>query len=291
MSSADAPNAFNWRAFDLQAAKWLPTFLTTLSDPFIALRYHFDVTGQFLSTAVQSIEEKEPKKKHGSLRRAVSKIAAVGSSSSTTTRKERPGDDDVSDDAPDAHSELATLRTIANEVRRIVRDLSDTVDAFVAATVTAGNVRDPEHQQNLTVIAPYALLDYTITQHPRMKQLRLSDNRTYIEIGRAQLRSHIFAVTTAHGYGVDQAEKRYERALANAKKWLCENCKENTRSLLPVAWSFHETSHEILPSAELERRMQRIMSEVPLIMIGMFHLMCLTNERDNVLESLLKFTF
>jgi hypothetical protein len=291
MGDNASPSAFNWRAYDLYASKWLPKFITSLSDPFVALRYNFDVTKQFLSNAVQSIEEQEPKKKHGSLRRAVSKIAAVGSSSSTTTRKARPGDDDVSDDAPAVRDELDTLRTIGNEVERIVRDLSSTVDAFVKATVTAGNVRIPEKEQNIEVIAPYVLLDCTITQHPRMKQLRLSDNRTYIEIGRAQLRSHIFAVTAAHGYGVEQAEKRLERALTTAKDWLCENFKEDVQSMLPVVWALDETSHEMLSNVELARRMQRITGEVPLIMIGVFHLMCMTEERDNVLESLLKFTF
>lgn len=251
----------------MQSDRWLPTLAKTVADPFVTLRNQIDVQKLFTATVV---DEEETKK--FSLKRMSSK---------------KPKDEKQQF----AKLEAEVAGRIADEIQRIIRRLSQACEVFADLAYTLGDVKNKQQRTDLAIMIPYMLLDASITKHQCLAGLFMADNRLYIAIGRAQLQSHVYSVTAAHGYSLINAENRMKRITSYADVWLTELFKDRAKLAMPVGWQLDDEKYEELPEKDIEQHTRRMMCEMPLLMLALFQITGMNMERDRLLDALMQHTF
>jgi len=270
---------------DTRAGRWLPTFVQRLEEPFLALRYRIDVSKDFAEIEVTTSADDqpaEPTKKKGTLKKLMKK----GTHSATDTG-------DVS--APRTKVKVRISEDIQirlnGEIDRIVKELSGAVDSFVALLCRLADIRTKEIIQELAVFAPYVMLDNTITKHPKLAKLKLADNTVYSELGRTLLQAHTLATAAAMGQSLVNAKQRQRRINELLDVWLTKRAKHEAQKAMPVVWTLDPGTHEVLKETFLRKRAREVMRDVPLLMIGVLHVMCLDEQRDRLVREVFEDSF
>ena len=281
MSDTEEDDGYTPRVY---VSRWLPTFAASLADPFITLRFQIDVERQFADIEVDRPGAAEPEPTSGSKKKTLRKLM-------------RKADTDNDNAAPVLSSKIKVRITddqkirLGKELARITKDLSGAVDSFVALSCSVCKITMREIVNEMREFVPYFMLDNSVTKHPKLLGLRLTDNTTYIELGRTLLRSHALAVACAQGQTLANANQRIRRMDELLDVWITRRSPTRARNAMPVMWTLEASTHEPLPETFLEKRTRDMMREVPLLIIGMLHVMCLRAERDNLVREIFDDSF
>lgn len=271
-SNDDRPNK-------VYVSRWLPTFATDLADPFITLRHQIDVERQFSEIEIERPDEPNTESSSGGKKKTLRKLMRKGEASREETNPARPSKIKV------RITEDQKIR-LRHELARITKELSSAVDNFVALACSVCKITTREIIFEMREFTPYLMLDNSVTKHPKLIGMHLTDNTTYIELGRTVLRSHGLAVACAQGQTLSNANQRIRRMDEFLDVWITKRSPKRARDAMPVMWTLEASTHEPLPETFLEKRVRDMMREVPLLMIGMLHVMCLRAERDDLVREI-----
>src|SRR6056297_197982 len=261
------------------ASRWLPTFATSLADPFITLRHQIDVERHFSEIEIDRPGEPSADSSSGGKKKTLRKLMRKGESAREDAAPVR------SSKIKARISEDQKIR-LGRELARITKDLSSAVDNFVALSCSVCSITTREIIQELTEFAPYLMLDNSIAKHPKLIGMRLTDNTTYIELGRTLLRAHALASSCAQGQTLANANQRIRRMDDLLDVWITRRSPTRARNAMPVMWTLEASTHEPLAETFLEKRTRDMMREVPLLMIATLHVMCLREERDKLVREI-----
>ena len=73
--------------------------------------------------------------------------------------------------------------------------------------------------------------------------------------------------------------------------WLTRRGPKHARDAMPVMWTLEASTHEPLPETFLEKRTRDMMREVPLLLVGMLHVMCLLPEKEKLVKEIFDDSF
>ena len=304
VTSATPQNTETYRGLVYAFDSYVPTFFTQLPDPFRSLSNFFDTQKLFGETALLAAERYDTVSadttKKASLKRrlmgsgkdkGVSSLPAVGAESSASApasaKKQRPGTEISDSDNARLQAEIADL--VAVESKRILADLEASVEPMISVIETIANFRSKPESDAIRFLVPHVLLDRSITKHPRMKSLRLFDNTTVIDVGRAQLLSYVYCYTVAQGYSRENAERRFAALMERTGSWLTHETGRLAKTCLPVAWHLHADTHTLMTEREVAEQEERMMREVPLLVVGVLHFLRLEERREAVIQSLVRY--
>lgn len=260
------------------SGSYIPDVMGELAEPFQTLRFMYDkhekrLREQLMSrvTSAQQSEHAQasPRGKKLSLRRKGKKSAPATSA-----------------DEAFALEQIESLVLVRAEVAQMVKRLEAAHDTFVDALIELVGLRDAQQQRELTVFSVYAMLDTTVGTHPLLADLKLCDNKYFVEIGRSLVQAHIYAYSLAQGRPLEAAMRRYKQVIDNADVWLTERFKRRAREMMPVMWRLRVDTHEQITDDDLKYVERRVMRGTPLIMIALLHILRLRAQRDQVLKEL-----
>lgn len=178
------------------------------------------------------------------------------------------------------------------ELRKLEAQLRRNSNVFAVSACTAAGVLDRQQQADVAAFAPWLLMDVSITKHPQLTHIGLMDNRIFIEIGRAQLRSFVMTDAADHCYSLDEAERKFDKVCKSAEFWMLQKFgSRKAQHCTAVAWSLDDAAHEPLLDFDCETRLRRLLAEAPLLMIAALSQMVLLDEMDRVIAELMKFDY
>lgn len=256
-----------------------PNVIAEFDDPFLALRCWSEIQRKHqsgalaIAAATSSTAPVEPSTKRLSLRRH--KEPAIDPALATmlnTIESERASAELIARGAMEAHDALRAVCPL-----------------FVKELCRLANIGDPSTQREaIEAMAPFVLLHNTVAQHPRLQCLSIADGTMVLEIGISVVRTHILTNTYCAASTLVDGERRCAEVRRYASTWLTENCKDNARSIIPVYWRYDVRKNERLTDVEEKDLVNRLMSDVPFLMIGLLELLRLEDSKNAMVRSLFR---
>jgi len=240
-----------------------PGAIGDLPDPFQVLRYEYDeherrLRDSLAQSAMAAQKKAQAGQEHGgkklSLRRKAKKSAAPANA-----------------DEALAMEQIEALVLVRQEVARLVKRLEAAHNTFYRELLDYANVRDKRLRQRVLVNSVYALLDSSVVTHPLLADLKLCNNKFFVEMGRSMLQAHMYRYTLAQGRPVEAAMRRFKHVAENADVWLTDRFKDKARDMMPVMWRLRIDTHEHITDDELKYVERRVMRSTPLIMVAILY--------------------
>lgn len=254
-----------WGGITYAINSYLPRFIANIADPQTALMHHFDVQRMFADAVYVQADGADKKR---SLKRFMGKAG--------------------SDHAGATLVEAATAKMIGQEAERVCSHVQCQQENFVSLVTKLSGVKSIERIEALYDFAPYLMIDYSVASHPRLRQLNLSDIKLYIKVGQNELHSYIYCLTAAQGYGCSNAEKRCTHVGQYAAAFVAERASSKQLEALPIGWRLHPSTNTPLSEREVHEQKQRIMAELPLMIIGVFRFLRMECEKQALIDDLIK---
>jgi len=269
----------NLTAVRYVSGSYIPDLMGELAEPFQTLRYVYDKHETRMRERLEERVTAAQKSGHSSPRGAAKKL-------SLRRNKSKKAAASINADEAFALEQIESLVLVRAEVAQMVKRLEAAHDAFVDALIELVDVRDTQQKRELTVFSVYAMLDTTVVTHPLLADLKLCDNKFFVEIGRSLVQAHVYAYSLAQGRPIEAAMRRYKQVVDNADVWLTERFKGVARAIMPVMWRLRVDTHEPITDDDLKYVERRVMRGTPLIMIALLHILRMHPERDRVLKEL-----
>lgn len=242
------------RGYEYSNERYVPTYVTEAESPFMALRYMVDIE----ETLTES-------NKRGSLRKRFSKVDVRVTEAS------------------------AALEALRDESRRVIAELSKTIDNFMALLVSVTRMRDRMQLQEARAYSEYLLIDDSVIEHPLLRQRKLGSSSLIADNGRLEMQKFINAKSWKENYTRVEASRRINTIFKNANHWLADACKGvcDIFAVLPVAWQLDSNNAKLSNEAISDRAM-RASLELPFLMIGMLDAMRLHEFSEEIIRSLVR---
>jgi len=291
---ATQTNDDSWQSAEQTAkdfrSRWLPTFVSDLGDPFVQLKYNVDVKKTFAQTEIarkarpdeesgDDADQPKDSKKKSTLKRMMKKSHSTKDTDTVT--------------APSFKVKVKLTQDqelrLKAEIDRIVGSLSKAVDVFVDLVCFLTKITNKAVVTELFQFAPYVLIDTSVSYHPDLKDLRLGDNSVYVQLGKDLLSQFAMSTAAAQGKSLAHAKQRLKRCTDLLHVWLTERTrrfKQNIQEAMPVVWSLDSKNHEPLPETFLLKTANDRMSDLPLLIVAVLHVMGLTWERDGLVSEI-----
>lgn len=222
--------------------------------PHMALMLQFDVERLF-SDALDAQEADDARSERASKTKSLRRL--VGHSSKTKNSARR--------------LERDACLAIQSESDRLCAFILEQDDAFVQLFIcTLGRSVCAHASAQIHTLAPFLMLDHSVTAHARLIKQRMFDTRLLVRVGDARLVEYVYRETAQLGYTSAHAERR----LATIKGYLASFVSarvSDSRLLhaLPMGWRLHPQTHRALSEREIEEQEQRILTEFPLLIAGL----------------------
>lgn len=256
-----------------------PQFIMRAEDPCRTLTHFFDAVTLF--GECDYVGTDEAKRKNRSLLKVMKKSATL--THGTAVR--------AADESSTTLSHAAA-RAITDEATRIALYISEGVDSFVSLVGTLARIADTHFLDDIATMAPYMMLDRTVTQHPRMRRLRMCDTSMCIAIGRAQILTAVYcralenSQTEASAEKVVQTVEQFAHAILGSR-FPTHAGFHKIKHGLPATWRLHEQTNTPLSEREQEEQLQRVMREFPLLVVGLLHVMNLHEHKLRLIHDLI----
>jgi hypothetical protein len=284
LGEGPAPNRLAEAAVSYQIGSYLPDLRSEIADPFQTLRYFYDQHEQRIR---ERLEKRVTDARHSEqVALGESGGGGTGGKKLSLRRKAKKSGAQSADEAF-ALKQLESLSVVRAEVAAMVKRLEVAHDAFVDAVCELVDIRDTRQQREITVFSAYAMLDTSVVAHPLLAELKLCDNKYFVEVGRALLQAHVYAYSLAQGRPIEVAIRRFKQITEDADVWLTKRFRSVARTMMPVMWRLRADTHEHITDDELKYVERRVMRGTPLIIIGLLHILRLRDERDKVIKELI----
>jgi hypothetical protein len=274
------------------ATSYLPLFVQSLEEPQIALTHFFDINRLFVDQAYE-VDDSHKKK---SLRMLLGKSGA-SSKAKTASRKARPGDELGTPASSSSSSKTGgkvskqdakLVQLINNEVDRVCKHVNDNQGVFLSVVARIARVHSESVLAAICDFSPHLMVDHTVSQHPRLRQLSMFDIRLLIRTGRTELESYLLRRTAAEALGYDNAAHRLSRISQYAGTFVSERAGANLSGALPIGWNLHPRTHTELSEREQHEQRERIMGEFAFMLIGMFAFFNLHSYKQQLINGLIR---
>jgi hypothetical protein len=249
-----------------------PLFATNFDNPLHALTHSFDVAVNIsydLDSVVGNLGKNRSLSKFGSLKRSLTASSGLNLDTAASKKALR----------------AQQLRDCAEQ---LARQLQPTTDAFTTLVAHVGALHSQEHMHAVHCVAPYLLLDPSVTQREEFRRLRLCDNAFFAQIGMLTFTRHVVEFTLRDASTVEMAKERYNRVLLRADVWLLKMCNDSAAlvdAVLPLVWRWDD-EFQLLPEEMLQKRLEVCRKDLPMLIVGLLEVLHLTRERDDVIRSL-----
>lgn len=263
----------------------VPMLYRKAPDPFIALRNHFDAQTMFagsVATLEGALATNRPT--------SASSSSSFGKKLSLRRNKKSLPNHEQNETLGAVRIDAKRASLVAEEVERILARLSSATDSFVEMCRKLCGLSQ-SLCEDISMIAPFILLDSTVSRHPRLGSLSLHDNTLEVAQGECLLHLHLLRLSSEHNYGVEEAEMRKKRIMQKLNLWVSDKFKDIATNAMPVFWELNQRSHEPLDEKKISEMIPIAMSKLPLLLISMFDNMLLVDCREKVIDELIRYTF
>jgi len=259
----------------------MPIFAKSFVDPVRALTHFLNVERMFGDNSY-AVDDKSKKK---SLRMLLGQGRSSGNQSTRRKRKPRPGDDKAL--SRETHPlDQDTLIVIRDEVEFVCEHILDNQQHFVTVVAKIAKINSRDMLNALYAIAPHLLVDHTISQHPSLQELNMTDIRIYIRGGRCELESYFARRAAAQNLSVVNIDTWMQNVVNFGGSTLSRLAGKQMPQALAVSWGLHRTSNTALEERELHEQEQRVLREFPLLLIGLFSCLQWHEQKEHVIELL-----